>query len=1480
MEHAEHKNSHLDTASRRLGLALCLLLTVGFVTAASASASYEQVADFGKNEQLEATGLAVNTTGAGGVPPGTVYAVGIKGRRVIRYSPSGEFREAWGWGVGDGEVEFQRCGPDGDPAYPTCLSVAGELNPPLGEGPGQFGIPMGVAVEQSTGRVYVLDNFRKSGVVQVFSPDGSELLESFGQRGAAGESFDEGPGKIHTAGRASGIAVSNGSVVYLTDYKPPSAKSGVEERVMVFDDGVYTGRDHDIAPYPQGPNYIPTGLAVDNANNLYTHSEDAIYEFSPADRLTPICEFQFSAGGITGMGVDPATGAPFFYSSKGKKEIHQLSPCNSEGQFEEVGTIPVSPKPGAGETVPLAFNPILSYEEGRPPGILYAADGSSRPEELGIGHIFAQPVSLLPEIEAQSVSGAGESSALLEAEINPNGEDTSYAFQYLSEAAYQANEPNERQAVTVSATGGTFTLGFGGQETGGTAKGNLAAGSTTVESLITAEGKGNLSAATGTGTITAGSTEVKALATTTGAFAVGQTLASTGSISGGIKIIAVTATTLTLSKPAKASAAGVALKAGATEITGLSTTFGRFVVGQPIAGSGLPPATTILAVSPTSLTLSEPVETNATGVALNSGGPLPLAVGQQISGPGIPVGATITEAAKGTLTLSHAASASTTGAALRAGIPFDATAGGVGRALRSLSSIGGVGGSVQVTGGPGDEAGSSPYEIVFTGTLENRDLPELSSDSSDLSGGAASATLATQHDGGGGFAAGASEVPSGGAQLGSGLTTLAVSAALSGLDPDTDYRFRVVATNVEGKTEGEARSFRTYPITPSGLPDGRAYELVTPVEKHGGEPFPLSPELGSCGRECKPGVNSEAFPRQISADGEAVVYSGFSFSFEEGASVYNEYLSKRTSTGWQTTNLSPALMGSTDQGYRAFSADLSQGVLYQRTPTLTPSAPPGYANLYRQPSADPGALETLLTSAPLNRPEGFFSIAYAGASKDFNHHFFAANDALEGSVPPAVDGGASKRNLYEYDGGTLRLVNVLPDETSVPGAFFGSKSQEQGETLNLSHAISDDGSRVFWSSESGQVYVRKDGSSTEEIPDASGKFLTASADGSKVLLTNGLLYDVEDLAAPAIDLSEGEGGFLGITGQSEDLSKIYFVDTAVLDEAPNDQGAVAQAGQANLYAWEEGGAVRYVATLVHVPGADDSQGGGATSGTWTASPANRLAQASPDGRWLAFRSEAALIDGFENVGPCELIELPGSITFNVSACAEVYLYDSATEELICPSCNPSGEAPHGPSTLPLLSPVPGELDPQPQPRFLSNSGRLYFDSQDALTPRDTNENIEDAYQYEPQGIGDCKREGGCVSLISAGREPGDSNFLAADPSGENVFFTTRDQLLLEDRDKLVDVYVAREGGGFPTTAQSGGGECQGEACQPAPIVPAYPTPASGFTGAGNLKQGPTSKRCPKAKRKVRRKGKTRCVNANRKRQGKKAQARHNQGGGR
>jgi len=97
--------------------------------------------------------------------------------------------------------------------------------------------------------------------------------------------------------------------------------------------------------------------------------------------------------------------------------------------------------------------------------------------------------------------------------------------------------------------------------------------------------------------------------------------------------------------------------------------------------------------------------------------------------------------------------------------------------------------------------------------------------------------------------------------------------------------------------------------------------------------------------------------------------------------------------------------------------------------------------------------------------------------------------------------------------------------------------------------------------------------------------------------------------------------------------------------------------------------------------------------------------------------------------------------------------------------------------------------------------------------------------------------------------------------GSNVFFTSRNRLVPKDIDEAIDLYDAREGGGFASETETTRPECQGEACQPSPAPPAEVTPASAaFHGAGNVKEGgKTTARCPKGKRRVKSRGKSRCV---------------------
>lgn len=724
------------------------------------------------------------------------------------------------------------------------------------------------------------------------------------------------------------------------------------------------------------------------------------------------------------------------------------------------------------------------------------------------------------------------------------------------------------------------------------------------------------------------------------------------------------------------------------------------------------------------------------------------------------------------------------------------------------------------------------------------------------------------------YGEGTQSVPCSPADLGSGSTVRQTTIVISGLAAGTSYHYRIVAANSVGSATSADHVLRTF--APAGLPDGRHYEMVSPPQKLG-EVFPLEPAHNLSGRagqscvrgDCLPGAGFPLAPVQSAPDGEAVVYEGQPFSPGLAAGP-NEYLSRRGPGGWGASqSLSPALAGSgSSQGFKALSSDLSRGLLYQTSPALSPDAPvregEAFANLYLTDSA--GAPRPLITEAPPHREPGELSedfwVSYGGSNAGsatapaLSHVVFSADDALTGEVanvaPAAPEVGGStcvlpfeSCNLYEWTGGKLRLVNVLPGNmAAVPGAVLGS-GRLLPETSGLlekyaaatDNAISADGSRIFWTDEAtGQVYVRIDGERTEEIEDHAGSFLTATPDGSKVLLTDGCLYDLEvdPPAQPCEDLTAGQGEFEGILGASEDLSRVYFVDRAALTGSgeKNANGEHAEPGAFNLYAWDEG-ETSFIGRLLNPFDEGDNQIGSARGfGAWKPSSWNRTAQVSPDGRFLAFMTKASLT-GYDNevskaTGEGCRGEEEGAPTGG-TVCFEVFEYDADSGRLSCASCNPTGQRPLGQSNLSLLreAPQPGNLS-------ADGVGRLFFESQDTLSTRDTNGAIQDVYEWEPNGVGSCRQASGCVSLISSGRADGDSFFFDGSLSGDDAFFITREQLLPQDKDDRLDLYDARVGGGFETGTTA---PCNGEACKGSISGgPQLAAPASAeFSGAGNLK---------------------------------------------
>jgi hypothetical protein len=357
-------------------------------------------------------------------------------------------------------------------------------------------------------------------------------------------------------------------------------------------------------------------------------------------------------------------------------------------------------------------------------------------------------------------------------------------------------------------------------------------------------------------------------------------------------------------------------------------------------------------------------------------------------------------------------------------------------------------------------------------------------------------------------------------------------------------------------------------------------------------------------------------------------------------------------------------------------------------------------------------------------------------------------------------------------------------------------------------------------------------------------FWGAASDGSKAIFSTSTEPGVSDLYEFDVGSEETDpiaAGVLGVMGISEDADRVYFASSKVLSgEETNSNGDKAQAGKPNLYLYEAGGGTEFIATLANFDLA---------RAVLSEPYRKHTARVSPDGAHAAFVSTAPLT-GYDNKGAQS-----GAVT------EEIYRYDAAGKELLCVSCNPSGARPAGPSTLSFWE------TPMHAARVLSDDGsRLYFQSADALAARDSNGRI-DVYQWEEVGAGGCKEAaaafspaaGGCVELVSSGQSPLDSRLVESDPSGENVFFATGASLLPQDPG-VVDIYDARLGGGLPVPPIPPP-PCEGDACHAQIPPPEEPTPASSdYVGPPAPPAGkPAKRRCAKGKKKVSRKGKSRCV---------------------
>ncbi|HEY0376708.1 MAG TPA: hypothetical protein VGC87_07105, partial [Pyrinomonadaceae bacterium] len=282
---------------------------------------------------------------------------------------------------------------------------------------------------------------------------------------------------------------------------------------------------------------------------------------------------------------------------------------------------------------------------------------------------------------------------------------------------------------------------------------------------------------------------------------------------------------------------------------------------------------------------------------------------------------------------------------------------------------------------------------------------------------------------------------------------------------------------------------------------------------------------------------------------------------------------------------------------------------------------------------------------------------------------------------------------------------------------------------------------------------------------------------------------------------------------------------------------------------------------------------------WAASTENifptsnfeKTARVSPDGRTLLFRSQRQL-----SAYPSEGI-------------SEFYRYRAGDPGPTCVSCNPTGEAPGSQRGLGDVFPsvlVPTNPSPSLSHNLSADGDRVFFESTDPLVEADTNGALKcpftgsalqsypsclDVYEWEAQGSGTCDAahavaQGGCLYLLSSGKGTEPALIADASAEGKDLFFYTREQLVGQDEDQLLDVYDARENGGLASQNEPPAPVCEGEGCKPGS------TPFEGIqsppkvSGPGNPKnKGPP---CKKPKHEV----KGRCVAKHHK--GKKHHKKH------
>ncbi len=543
------------------------------------------------------------------------------------------------------------------------------------------------------------------------------------------------------------------------------------------------------------------------------------------------------------------------------------------------------------------------------------------------------------------------------------------------------------------------------------------------------------------------------------------------------------------------------------------------------------------------------------------------------------------------------------------------------------------------------------------------------------------------------------------------------------------------------------------------VPDNRAYELVSPVEKGG--------------------LSFLAGLAVVGSSAEHVIVDGGSRNalLSNGASWM---LETRTGSGWSGVQIGPpptAEANFSEQeevSLNGVSEDFSRFAFQARMPLDPRDSTRGMAEYVRSGTTGPfvWASGPPAPASPVSEPgeceggaEPAFCVTnravFAGASSDMRDLVWGQFYPL--LAPPAhlagypADTHEHGYEVYQAMGGADELVGLVPAGGSIEcgpsagscvvppcGAAMGNQDASSpffGGFAPVRGAVSGDGSQVIFTSPDPStgcappaVYVRQHGVSTVDVSASEKKGGDPNGPQAKV--------------------------YAGSSGESGQINTVFFTSREELTEDANT--GVADEGN-DLYAYSmptgsHPGVLKDLTPENNTPGAGGVEVtflGASTSGRYvyftassvlTSEPnahgeaaqpgvsnlylydagtghttfiapgsglkgphiglsygleaAGRLtSEVTPDGRHLVFVSKERLSE-YDNFGP----ECVGSESSNVPVrssgpCGEVYLYTVATNSLVCVSCDPSGAPPVGSARLPERL-VEGYLDRGVEPGTL------------------------------------------------------------------------------------------------------------------------------------------------------------------------------------